>query len=190
MSIHPEPSEHWFHPAQAPDTYLLFQREFHRAFRHLPQHLLREIWIVDDGAETTTLRTRPEDTIIIPWRSAGSVLGFMALQEDRPAQFSQYRHFGFDRPPQLPPAVEVLTLFRTSAPAASTGSLKRAFVDGICRRVVTGLGYRYALATCTPAMLPFYRRWGMQVLGGKTTGAGTRFLIGLDLQDAPTPLTA
>lgn len=135
------------------------------AFSHLPQTLLQQIWDIDEERKYTKLKTSSEDTYVIPWIVDGSVLAYLAYQENEKGKFSQVAFFGFDLDQVPLHSIEVLALFRTNQPMPEGLNLHRDFIDNICAPVLMKAGYHLAHATCTEKILPLYLRWGFGVFG-------------------------
>lgn len=164
-------------PTDHPEIWDHFGCEFYHAFEHLPQTLLREIWKFDDEKQQIFLKTPIEDDIIIPWVKDEKILGYFACEMDTDTHFSQYRYFDFKRPNDLPRSVEVLSMFRTREKIDGYCHLKSEFIDAIVVPELARRGFKTALATCTDQMLPFYLRWGMNIIDQHDFHGFNRYLI-------------
>jgi hypothetical protein len=139
------------------------------AFSHLPQTLLKQIWDIDDERKFTSLKSKADDTFVIPWIVDGNVLAYLAYQENGIGKFSQVEYFGFDLEVVPENSIEVLALFRTNQPLPEGLNLHRDFIDNICATVLINKGCHLAHATCTDKILPLYLRWGFGVFAKRET---------------------
>jgi hypothetical protein len=141
-----------------------FVSSFYHAFKHLPQTLLRRIWIVDDVKQETTFKTDEKDVFVIPWFVDGKVHAYFAYKEVKSESFSQLNYFGFENHIHSENSIEVLTLFKTNEPISPDINLKRDFLMNCCVKMLVQRGCKFLHATCTEQILPLYLRWDMQVL--------------------------
>lgn len=164
-------------PHQTPEIWEHFGHEFFHAFSHLPQTLLREIWKFDDEDQQIYLKTPLEDDFIFPWVHQRKILGYLAGEMDTDTHFSQYRYFEFKRPDGLPKTFEILSLFRTREESEGIVNLKKDFLQGQVGPALLDLGFECVLATCTDQMLPFYLRWGAEVIDQHDFHGFNRYLL-------------
>jgi hypothetical protein len=161
-----------------PAQNVAFESSFYKAFSKIKtQGLLREIWNWDDRNQRISLKIPAAATHIFHMDDGeGKSLFYVGGNYD-PDAFSQFRHFGFEKPAFITKYVEVITLFATEHFNGNLAALAIEFLQPYCYRHAKGSGHSHLLSTCAPPLLSLYLRWGWELLETKIIRGETRHFL-------------
>lgn len=154
-----------------------YEHVFYKAFeRARGNHLIRKLWIWDDGAERVATRIPYEEQRIYVMRSdSGEIVTGLGVNcALRSLQSSEY---GFDLPAGSEGSCEFLTMFSVNEYRLKTrfAFLREAFGD------LKGHGFHNAYATTARRVLNAYCWMGGQVLNENTIEGEERFFLKFNL---------
>lgn len=167
--LHPSDHKNW----------LVFEQEQYSVFSdRVQQNLLRQIWLWDDEEKRISLRQKREELGVLVLTLNQVPQFYVAANTVHPV-FSQLAYFGFESPAAN--EIEVFTLFRTKSCKLSPADIQLHFLKRVCYPEAKRAGAQRLLATCAPALLPLYLRWGWQCIETRNLQGEVRHRISLDL---------